>query len=41
MGKLHLEAKVSTEFSFGLSDNGRRALTIHVPKDLIMTHFVT
>lgn len=41
MGKLHFEAKVSTEFLFGLSDNGRRAVTIHIPKDLIMTHFVT
>lgn len=41
MGKLHFEAKVSSEFLFGLSDNGRRALTIHIPKDLIMTYFVT
>lgn len=40
MGKLHLEAKESTEFLFGLSDNGRTALTIHIPKDLIMTQFV-
>lgn len=40
-GKLHLEAKVGTEFLFGLSDNGRRALPIHIPKDLIMTQFVT
>lgn len=40
MGKLHFEAKVCTEFLFGLSDNGRRALPIHIPKDLIMTQFV-
>lgn len=41
MGKLHFEAKVSTKFLFGLSDNGKRAVTFHIPKDLIMTHFVT
>lgn len=40
MGKLHLDAKVRTELLFGLSDNGRRALPIHIPKDLIMTQFV-
>lgn len=41
MGKLHFEAKVSTKFLFGLNDNRRRALTSHIPKDLIMTPFVT
>lgn len=40
MGKLHLDAKVRIEFLFGLSDNGSRALPIHVPKDLIMTQFM-